>query len=362
MDPDSMSVPSLEQCSLFEFVLDSVCMGLFCTVAFIGNTMAFATLWRMKSPSSATFLLQAIVVADFTVVWMLFIGDCMPALGYVLHIMSSCTVVCAHVRLVTEPLLLLSQCCLLWFTMLALLDKYIVMFRPSLASMYNSVGMARKQVAASILLAFLLTLPATFDSVVMVSSNRQVATNGSSLQPLADNFWYRLLYKDAAIFFLVYIVPILVLLFCGVNLFFLLRSVRQLRRSLATSYKAEHMEMVQVFLTLTISLVICYLPQISLRGVLWAKGDHKKPCGHLAFYLDSFSKTFMSVHAALKLVILCLFAPPFRKCLRKEFHTCHHGNRKQLPGSVSQTESVLSSMYKCADMSEMTLISNVDRI
>ena len=347
-DPRAMDILHREHCALFEFIVCLVLTGSFCLFGFAGNTLSFVTLWQEKNVTASTFLLQATMIADFAVIWMLFIGDVMPALGYVIPILRDCSLVCGYVRAVTQPLLFLGQVCVIWFTMMAIINRYIIMCRPNHASLLCTVDFARKQVIVTIMLAVLLTLPMTFDTTLSLKLDTH---NQTSSQPLVQNHWYRIIYLNALIYFLVYIVPFLCILYVSYKLLRILQSVKRLRRSLATTFKMEHTDMTQVLLSLAVALFICYLPMVTLKGLEWANGKQIAYCTQLQYYLSSFSKMFMAGNSSIKILILSVFSVKFRQKL-KDNVCCNC----QKPAE----DDPLLGMYKCADMSEMTLMSNVD--
>ena len=112
-----------DHCGLFAFIVDVLIMGSICVFGFAGNTLSFIVLWQEKNVTSTTFLLQAVIIADMAVIWMLFIGDVMPALAYAVPLLRDCHTVCGYVAAVTQPLLFLGQACVIWFTLLAVVNR-----------------------------------------------------------------------------------------------------------------------------------------------------------------------------------------------------------------------------------------------
>ena len=350
-------------CALFEFILKVVLIGLLCLLGFAGNTLSFVVLWRERSHTALTFLLQAVLLADLAVVWMLFIRDVVPGLGYVLPLLANCTTVCQHVAAVTRPLLFLARVCVVWLMLHAAVSRYLTLSRPSSLASVGTVDCARKQVILTLVTAFFFSIPLTFDSVLHVVHEQLGADNTDSMsssstivEPLIHNKWYRTIYLYVVQFALLLLAPLLVIVYMTARLLQMLRSVRRLRRVLVPVHKnAQNAEMTQVVLTLCITLLVCYLPVTVLFILEWAHGlSHvDATCGHLLYYLQDFANMFLALNSSIKILIFCLFSEKFPKGVKSVFCV-----RRRAYQSIKNSESGFG--YKCQDMSEMTLISQVD--
>ena len=312
------------RCGLFAFILDAALLGSLCLLGFAGGTLALLVLWRERR---SVLLLVVLVLADVATLWILFVGDVMPALAYVLPLLRDCYLVCGYVTAVTAPLLLFAQFCAVWLTVLAVAHRYCCLCRPA-----TTAGQWRKPVIAVVLLAVLLALPRTFDSTLLVDGG----------VVLSQHWLYARIY--GAVLLTALLLPLGALVYLTVRLGAALHSLRRLRRALATEHTDD---LTQLLLTLAVSLLICYCPLLALRAAEWRGTDTQ--CGQLLYYLDSFSKMFVALNSALKLPLLAVFATRFGHALRDTF--CGSGG----------SEPRVFSMYRCADASEMTLISQLDR-
>ena len=336
------------QCGLFEFIVNVVLMGTLCVLGFAGNTISFIVLWqeRAGAATAGTLLLQAVVLADIAVLWTLFLGDVMPGLAYVVPLLRACHTVCGYVAAISAPLLLFARLCSLWLTLVAVAHRYVALCRPALAPFVMTVAAARKHVTIGVVLAAVLTLPSTFHGSLMVEE----ASSNGSMVILSEEPTYQLLYVHIVLLIVGHIIPLLGLLYLSLRMTLTLQSVRRLRRALA-QHKAGSLDMPQVLLTLAVTALICYCPLLARHAVEWNDGRMYLLCGHLQYYLDSFSKMFLALNSSLKLLILCLFAKHFCRCLKDTF--CSVGNTK--------SDFSIFGMYHCTDASEMTLISQMDR-
>ncbi|KAK2162574.1 hypothetical protein LSH36_96g06018 [Paralvinella palmiformis] len=353
-DMTAISATSMDQsehCHLFHFVVDTVLTGVLCLFGFAGNTMAFMTIWPEKF-TVTTYLLEAIIVSDLAVVWMIFLGDCVPGLSWALQLLEDCQRVCGYVSAVTRPLLQLAQLCGVWLTLAVLVNRYLVMCRHGAAAiLQNGPSAARRHVIVIVIVATVVTLPLTVERHVDVTVDDG---NGTLTRHLHDVYWYQLLYHDLIGTLLVYVIPLVLQLVLLMRLACVVHSVNQLRSSLATSFRLHHVDITQLVLTLSVTMVICYTPLIIEKTLLWIQGHPAMCCATLTFYLHSFARLFTALNSSMKMVLLLLFVGDFRHRLG-EMLTCYWASEKD-------TDQLTTgyTMYRCPDMSEMTLISNVD--
>ena len=352
--PDHPAVDDPD-CAIFEFVLKVLLTGLLCLIAFSGNTVSFVILWQQRTQSDMTFLLQAIIIADLAVVWMLFIQEVVPGIGFVLPVLHHCTTVCEYVAAVTRPLLFFARSCVVWFTLAAATTRYMSISNPPSDSGVLTMDCARKQIILILVTCFVLTIPLTFDSVLHIVHFGP--GNSRHVEPLIHNKWYRMVYLYGVLFVIVLLAPMLTMTYVSTRLIQTLQSIKKLRRLLLTIGRKTNTEMTQVMLTLCVALMVCYLPLIVLQVLGWVQGASPadRHCGRLVYYLHDFSNLFLALNSSLKVVIFALFKDKFlqglKMCVCQRRHRYH---------TVKTTDSTPASMYKCQDMSEMTLISQVD--
>lgn len=342
-----------EQCRLFLFIVDSVLTGGLCLFGFAANTASFLTLWQDKL-SSTTYLLEAVLVCDLAILWMIFLGDCVPSLGWALHVLSDCRQICDYVAEVTKPLLHLSQVCAIWLSLVMLIKRYLSMCRygatSSVGTLQYSLSRTTRCVLCTVILGTVITVPLTIEKHLQITVHHG---NVTLSQRLHDVHWYQLVYHGLIDTLLVYVVPLILQLVLLVRLACIVQSVSQLRHTLAASFRLHHIDVTQLVLTLSVTMVICYAPLIIEKSLLWIRRDQSLDCGTLGFYLRSFCRLFVALNSSIKILLLSVFVDNFKQRLA-EVLTCLYPDKRQDRASVDY------SMYRCADMSEMTLISNVD--
>ena len=348
---------SSSECLLFEFILNFLLTGFLCIAGFTGNTMCFVTLWQQHHHTAITFLLQAVIIADLAIIWVIFVEKAIPGLGYVIPLLSNCHSACYKITSVTHPLLALAESCVIWLTLCAALNRYIVMNKPSKSSLVGTLEFARKQVILVLACSVILTLPLTFDSLVKVA---HVHLDGKLVhsESLRNSPSYKRIYLSGVLFVLVLLAPWISVMCVGTRLGFILHSVKHHHRALTN--RTQNAEMTQVMLTLCITLSVCYMPSVIQGIVYWVHPDQPTSCGHLHYYLDNFCKMFKVLNSCLMLLILCLFEPKFLKLLQDTFCSDVACCSCRLCKSSQRTKFERSARfkdYKCGDNSEMILMS-----
>lgn len=338
---------AMPNCELFDFILTSVITGLLCVLGFTGNTLSIIVLWQEKNHASLTFLMQALIISDIGFVWMIFIEDVIPGLALLIPMLRQCTWVCRHVKYVTCPLRTLSQICAAWFTFCAAYNRDAVTV-PSKAGIVCTLEFARKQVIVILAAAVLLSLPITFQSTIRMP----VHVGGNITEvPIIENLRYQQVYVHGVVFVLGMMLPFVLICYILAQLVRSSNTSSGTRRGFASTHKSENTEMTQVLLTLCISLIVCYTPSIICNLLHWSHPDLVAPCGSLHYYLAAFCTMFLVLNSSIKLVIFTLFAGRFWDTLRHQF--CWKKDK-------ASPDHEIWGMYRCADMSEMTLISHVE--
>ena len=342
-------LPDTTTCLLFEFILNFLITGFLCIAGFTGNTMCFITLWRNHHHTTMTFILQAVIIADFVVVWIIFVEKVVPGLGYIVPLLRNCHSVCYKITSVTRPLLTLSESCVIWLTLCAAINRYMVMNKPSKSSLVGTLEFARKQVILVLACSVILALPLTFDSAVKVS----VDTTVVNTETLRNNLNYKKVYVYGILKVVTLIIPWICGVYLAIKLGISLYSVKKQGWSATRENRPQTTELMPVILTLCITLSVCYMPSVIQGIVYWVHPDQPTSCGHLHYYLDNFCKMFKAVNSCLMLLILCLFLPKFPKLVQDTFCSNLMCYKKE----AKSDRNVRFKDYKCEDTSEMTLMS-----
>ena len=343
---------TVTDCLAFRFVVGSVVTGVLCLMGFAANTLCFLVMWRDRHSLSMSLLLEGAIVAHTTVLWLLFIGDSLPALEYVLPLLQGCSVACRSIRVVIAPMLFFSQTCVVWLALAVAVTRYVALCKPALSTLICSVHCARKLLTAIVIASVILAIPVTFDANVTLQG--QIATNKTdAVDMLSPDHWYHVLYWDIATTLLAYVIPLLVIMYMAGKLVVILRSLHKVPCSPTAEYAAQNSHLTHMLLALLVTVTVCYMPTVALTALRWTDRQ-TDTCGTLQYYLHTISRLFLAINSSTKLFVICLFVDTFRSNL------CMHV-RGQHVGKNGENYSVFGGVYRCGrDMSEMTLISQTD--
>jgi len=320
-DKELLNVPSSEDCLLFSFVLDSNIIGILCLIGFLGNILSFIVLWQEKHDLSIMFILEALVMADLTVIWMIFLQDVIPGLAYVVPVLRECKSACHKISQITRPLLWISQGCVLWLTASASLNQYMSTCYSSKANKICNLESARKQVASIIVFSVFIALPLTFDTTFELDQEFKNETI-----KLVDLKSYQYIYINGIIFSLFLLIPISAIVVISIKSIQNFNTYLKKRNEPSNICKGNYSDIFQVIVTLCITIFICYIPSCIKCILQWTVTDFREDCGFLNFYLDSFCKLFQALNSAMKIFIFSLFSQHFYEtlkgtiCLKKRWH------------------------------------------
>ena len=371
-------------CELFSFVIDSIVTGLLCMIGFAGNSVAFVALWREQQSLPTVLFLQAILISDTVVLSMIFLADSVPSLSFAVSLLHNCSSTCEHVLTIARPILLLGQLCTVWFTVLLAISHCMALSSPAHAPKLSAASSVRIQIILCATCAVLFTMPRTFDAAMTVTWLTQDGTERTS--SLADQPTYKMIYANLMTLCALYVIPLL-LLFCISVRLTLMMSRRRLHRQqlvdritpssdrhslqrppaaggqCASHYYPDDRALTDIVLMLSLCLFICYLPTCILNSFSVAMGDLTETCGEVQFYARSFTQLIIVINSSIKILLLLLFVPRFRYAVRRLCCCSASQDSRHLGDDVtnSRTSSATQhrfTSYRCADTSEMTLMSS----
>ncbi|KAI0240799.1 hypothetical protein LSAT2_008424 [Lamellibrachia satsuma] len=130
------------QCALFRFVFYGIVCFVICLVGFVGNIISFVVFRRDKSSPAASFILQALAVADnaFLLLWL---GHYpLHSSGRFDQLPKSFHTVIEYLRVYTFPLLYMAQTQTIWLTVAVALNRFTAVCFPYRAHRYRIVTSA----------------------------------------------------------------------------------------------------------------------------------------------------------------------------------------------------------------------------
>jgi hypothetical protein len=139
-----------DPCFRFEIIINTAVIGLLCVVGLAGNTAAILSLRRDRNNRVAVFLLQALNVADNSVLIVSFVVltifcGLLPAIDA--NLLNG---LLPYLIKYINPLGPFVQSCSIWITVLLAVNRYIAVCKPFHAVKWLTMNSARIQVSSRI--------------------------------------------------------------------------------------------------------------------------------------------------------------------------------------------------------------------
>ena len=155
-----MSDISIEQrCQIYEFVMYTLIVGLLLVVGIIGNSLAFAVLWRGQFNKATSFFFMCLSLTDSAVLLTAFVCWTIAAfVNYTDH-MQCFWDIHPYIVVYVHPLHLVTQTATTWVTVLITISRYINVCLPLSASQWYTASKVQIQLAIVLSLAVLYNIP-----------------------------------------------------------------------------------------------------------------------------------------------------------------------------------------------------------
>ena len=202
-----------------------IVVGPLALLGLIGNIIAFLTFRKMVPGNATTFLLRALAVIDYCV---LFCGTTL-LYGYSLshhvdtHIKRISTTVWPFIIVFIPPIGNIAIVANNWTTVAIGMNRYIAVCRPLQAAMLCTISRARKQVLCIVFFSIVYVLPRFFQHKL----TRTPDASRFNVEVLIDNNeWYYFIYHVGCKLIFCFLIPLAMLSFFCVRLITSLRASR----------------------------------------------------------------------------------------------------------------------------------------
>ena len=310
------SIDSTADCKLFEFLICGVVIGSICVLGLLGNVTSMMVLWKHKMETATILLLQSLAFTDCLLLTTTLFVYTLPAVHLYTGELKNLYDGCDYVKTFLWPLAMIAHTAAVWLTVLVTLHRFFCVCKPLGMYIKFSTQFIRILVLIVFSTSVLYNLPRFFEHQVVSSTansyqNGSNATNASE-RILGDSTFYQILYSNILYFPVMYIIPLISLMYLNTKL---IKAVNQLktRKAQLTGHQAPEDHITLCIIFIVFIFVICQTPAL-INQILWAVTDHAdRDCGKFHFYYTKISDVLVVINSSVNFIIYCLFGKSFRQ-------------------------------------------------
>lgn len=300
-------------CLCYDFVIETVFMGLLCVLGFAGNAASTVCLWHEKSNTATPFLLISLEIADTLFLVTVFILRVIPSVDTFAVKLPWLEGVAPYFGKYVYPCAIIAQTGTIYLTILVTLNRYISVCHPYRASRLCSVKYARRQVAVVCFFALLFSLPRFFEYDVS-GEWRLVET------ALLKHTVYKVVYSNLFYFLVLFFVPLLTLAFLNQRLITALRETRRKRAQLLRQMKdaPSHSEddITLMLIVVVMVFVVFQTPAMFTQVLDSSLSNSDRLCPSWFFFYARISDLLVVANSSINFIIYCFCSRRFRQILR----------------------------------------------
>jgi len=368
-------------CLCYDFVIEAVLMGALCLFGFAGNSVATVCLLQDRSKSATPFLLVSLGVADTLFLATVFALRVIPSIDTFAWPLPWLQPAVPYLGKYVYPTAIVAETGTIYLTILVTVNRYVSVCWPYRASELCSLRSARIHVAAVALFAVAFNLPRYFEYKIIrapsyapeVGDNVTVgiwnstavlspipAANAtlldadrnytypntsqvdvsnvtsahqlmmSSEELIYETTWlvqhpvYRLVYQNLLYFFVLFLFPLISLMFLNHRLIVELRRTRKKRarmrggggRRLGGAESARSEEDITLMLIVVVIVFVVTQSPAALTQTLLSTLDLRRlVCPSAFFFYERLSDLLVVTNSSVNFIIYCLCSRRFRAAL-----------------------------------------------
>lgn len=374
--PESSS--SLETLQNFSFYFNTIALGSVCILGMLGNLTSVLVLQRDRHNRVAIFLLQVLALADsFLLVVSLLVLTI--AYGFLKRYMNHFDkLIIPYMIKYVNPIGIISQCVVIWSTVLLALNRYAAVCRPFSSKRWLKLSSARIQVAIILCFSVGFNLPRFFIFEIVDDPSQSInSTNGTvvaakkvSHTSLGSNKAFNLYYLSIFYTSIILILPLILLTALNVPLIRQLQKSKKRMKDNCLSYDGKNEDNITwTMVVIILELVIFHTPERICDIIRSLSGNvNSKP---ILLYAMNISNFLVIINSSTDFIVYYVLKSRFRRefwrkiyaCLKKEddFSTEDGQTSINLGGRLSIARSG-SKVPGCTDTEfDSDLISNQNR-
>ena len=323
-----------DSCKTFEFVVCGIAMGIMCIFGIGGNIASFIVLWKHKVQTAIILVFQCLAFSDTLLLIMSMFVYTVPVIrGYTEHL--EVTDANDFIKIYVWPFAMMSHTCTVWLTIVVTLHRFLCICKPLGIYVRYNMQLIRIQILAVVSFSITFNIPRFFEhhtirhghrddtSMTMAVGNvsgehLQAAdwNNKSTYLNLGDHLFYQLIYSNIIYFPVMYIVPLMSLIYLSCRLSHAVRELEQRKTRQRvpvrqTCTPKDHITL--CIIVIVVVFLLCQTPAL-INQIFWAALDNtERECGKFHFYFTKICDFLVIANSSVNFIIYCLFGKSFRK-------------------------------------------------
>ena len=300
------------------FIIYVPIFGTICLFGLLGNTLSFVVLEWEKRNKVATFLLQALAMADNLFLLISGFSQIFSAMCIYYGWDEVHDKALPYIRVFIWPLVFITQFGTVWMTVLIAANRYIAICRPFQAHKLCSMSKVRLQVGMVALLALTYNIPKFLEyrltQEVDEVTNRTYTTAVET--SVLQSRIYTLVYMNVMYCLFVFLGPLVMLVVLNVCLIRELVAARQrfLKRQIPIAGEEEENNITLVMVIIMAIFVITQTPAFINTLIDTLNRDAYNTITF--FYYYHISNLLVCLNSSTNFVVYCLFRQQFRERIR----------------------------------------------
>ncbi|XP_074663049.1 FMRFamide receptor-like [Tubulanus polymorphus] len=305
---------------LFNFIIETVFVGLLCAIGFVGNLLSFIVLWKDRSQSTTNFLLQALAIADTLLlidcIMVMTLRSIYPYLGILKSYYQSMPYMMPYLW----PFAMMAQTITNWLVILVTIERYIVVCKPLRALRWCTKQKAKRGVTLVTVLALIYNIPRFFEFEVVLYTDICTNVTHAICEPTAlrVDLIFTISYRIISYFLLIAVGPVVILVILNFKLIRALHKAQRerilLTRSRSTKGQQSQAGNTTVIVAVVTQFIICQMPALVHQILEWSHLPINKTA---LSYSVTFSNMLVAFNSSTNFFIYCLFGRKFRSILIK---------------------------------------------
>lgn len=283
--------------------------GVVCLFGLAGNIVSFIVLLQAHGASPMFYVLRAVSVSDAMFLLMVFINQTVVNLYGWTGLLEWCYIYRGYIQYSTWPILMITQMSTVWLTVLVSLERYVAVCHPLKAAAVCTLSKVRKAVALIFSVSILYNLPRYIEWQIV---------DKSSMEPTvyAEHKLFRYLYNLIMYSLLLFIIPLLTLIFLNAKLVLALREGKKQWKTLQFRQRKEQ-NLSIIPLTIVLIFFLCGTPSLSINIIDALNDQLLQKASYVIFLV--VANFLITLNSACNFIIYCLLGKKFRSKLKEMF-------------------------------------------